>query len=215
MTIERLIKSKPLAGSNKIAITLTACAALSMAAVSLPDASAAPSIHVGRPYEWTLQIQTEKLPAQFQYNGSNLKEIVKARMHYYSMEDQEQKVLYEDLWYSKSKSLGMERHHKLEMKKGDAIAIRVLHKNPSASEDEQKAAGKAVMKAIMDANINRNMVATIKVPISSFSEISAEIQNYNFSLAPTGMGETPIASDLNLFLESEPAGLTQSFVHYH
>lgn len=200
---------------NKTVLSLLAAISLSAVMNLSPSADAAPAIHVARPYEWTVQIQTEKLPRQFQYNSSMIKEVVKARMHYYSMDDQDHKTLYEDLWYASAKTLGLERHHKLEVKQGDALAIRVLHKNPAAPEDEQRAAGKAVMKAVLDANINRNMVATIKVPMASFNVIASEIQNYDFAVAPEGMGETPIASDMNLFLESEPAGLTRSFVHYH
>jgi hypothetical protein len=172
---------------------------------------------LSRPYEWTIEIDTQELPRQFQYQGSSLTQVVKAELKYYPMDDQNSKTSYEDLWYSNARSLGLERHHKLEIKQGDAIAIRVLHKSSgSVPVDEQRAAGKAIVKAIVDANINRNMVATIKVPVGSFHTIANEIQNYNFT--PTSSADPPdteVNSDLNLFLESEPSGLTQTFVHYH
>lgn len=171
---------------------------------------------VSRPYEWTVEISTEQVPKQFQYQGSSLTKVVKTQIQYYPIDNTSNKTAYEDLWYSNAKPIGLERHNKLDMKQGDAVAIRVLHKAPgTAPLDEQRSAGKAVMKAIVDSNINKNMVATIKVPMDSFHTIESEIQNYHFSPAPSGGGENPISSDMNLFLESEPAGLTQSFVHYH
>lgn len=198
---------------NRLALVLaTACGiigtSISMSVLAAPQ--------ISKPFEWTIEIKTQELPGQFQYNTSSIKDVVKAQMQYFSKDHEDVKTLYEDLWYARTKSLGMERHHKLEIKQGDAVAIRVLHKEDSPSQDERRAAGKAVMKAVLDANLNKNMVATIKVPTNSFYTISSEIQNYHFSPAPSGGGgETPIDSDMNLFLESEPAGLSQEFVHYH
>lgn len=200
---------------NRKLISLIACSSIALSAAASLNANAAPAVHVARPFEWTIEISTQKLPHQFQYTGSALKEVVKASLNYYSMEDQAHKTPYEDLWYAGMKTLGLERHHKLEITQGDAIAIRVVHKNPGAPTDEQIAAGKAVMKALLDANINRNMVATIKVPQSSFYTIASEIQNYDFSPAPAGGADMPVDSDMNIFLESEPAAYTQSFVHYN
>lgn len=195
---------------NKLLLSLlTVCG---VSAVSMSASNAAPQI--SKPFEWTIEIKTESLPRQFQYNTSGIKDVIKAKMQYYSMDHVDEKTDYEDLWYSHAKTIGMERHHKLEINKGDAVAIRVLHKVDAASTDERRSAGKAVMKAVLDANLNKNMVATIKVPSSSFYEISSELQNYHFSPAPNTGDETPIDSDMNLFLESEPAGLSQSFVHY-
>lgn len=171
--------------------------------------------HVDRPFEWTVQIDTKQLKNQFQYNSSELKELVKAKMTFYKMTDEDNKTDYEDLWYAKAKTLGMERHHKLDITQGDAICIKVKHIGDYTSYDEQRASGKAVMKVVLDAAVNKNMVATIKVPMTSFHTIAQEIENYHFSAAPGGSPETPVDADLTLFLESEPVGLTQSFVHMH
>ncbi len=194
---------------------ITTLGIMSSGAMAL-KAVAAPGLGISKPYEWTIEIKTKPVERQFQYTGSSIKDVVKAELSYYSMDDQDHKTAYEDLWYASSKTLGLERHHKLELKQGDAVAISVKHEKPSPSTDEKRAAGKAVMKAVLDANINKNMVATIKVPYDSFSTISNEILEYHFSPAPSGGGvETEIDSDMNLFIESVPAGLHKSFVHYH
>jgi hypothetical protein len=200
---------------NKRILAFIAATGIIAASASIVKAGASGQ-QVQRPYEWTIQIKTQQLERQFQYNTSDLKEVVKASLQYYPMNNQDAKVDYEDLWYSKARTLGLDRHHKLEIKQGDAVAIRVQHNADSAPIDEQRAAGKAIMKAVVDANRNKNMVATIKVPFASFHTISSEIQNYHFApVSDSGGGEDPINSDMNLFLESEPAGLTQSFAHYH
>ncbi|MBX9689634.1 MAG: hypothetical protein K2X27_23185 [Candidatus Obscuribacterales bacterium] len=170
---------------------------------------------LARPYEWTIEIQSEKLAPQFHYAGSKISEIVKTKIQYYSMTNESAKTAFEDLWYSKGKALGLERHHSLDIKQGDAIAIRVLHKNDSAPEDEQQAAGKAIAKAILAASLNKNMVATVKVPYSSFHRIVSEIEEYNFHPSSDTQADTPISADMNLFIESEPAGLHQALCHYH
>ncbi len=204
---------------NKKALAAFLAVCLFNSGASPNKAMAGPGGSVSRPYEWTIEIDTQDMPNKFQYHGSTLTKVIKTSLKYASQASPDNMIPYEDLWYSNSKTLGLERHGKLDLKQGDAIAIKVVHKgsNPmSPTNEEQRAAGKAVMKAIVDATINKNMVATIKVPTVSFNAISSEIQNYHFSPAPTSGGvETPINSDMNLFMESEPAGLTQSFIHYH
>lgn len=178
-----------------------------------PTANSAENLD--RPFDWTVEIDTKPMKNQFQYTGSELKELIKAKVSFYKMSDEDNKTDYEDLWYAKSKTLGMERHHKLDITQGDAVCIKVKHLGDSTSYDEQRSAAKAVMKMVLDTTINKNMVATIKVPASSFSTISAEIQNYNFVPAGPSSPDNPVDSDLNLFLESEPSGQTQSFNHLH
>lgn len=168
---------------------------------------------VERPFEWTIQIDTSQLKNQFQYNSSELKETIKAKLSFYKISSESEKTPYEDIWYAKAKTLGMERHNKLETTPGDAIAIKVVHSGEYPSYDEQRAAGKAVMKAVLDASLHKNMIATIKVPMTSFHTIVAEIQNYHFYPTSSESADNPIDSDLNLFVESEPAGMTQSLMH--
>lgn len=201
--------------NKKATFLLSAIAACGIFASVIQQSPVRATEHVERPYEWTIEIDTQQLKQQFQYNSSELKELVKAKLFYYKVANEEEKTDYQDLWYAKAKSLGMERHHKLEIDQGDAIAIKVKHLGEYTSYDEQRAAGKAVVKTILDANLNKNMVATIKVPLTSFTTIASELQNYQFSPAPGGGADMPIDSDINLFMESEPVGLTQAFCHYH
>lgn len=170
---------------------------------------------ISRNYQWTIEIDTQQIPRQFQYNGSVLTQVVKAQARYFSSTDPSTQTQYETMWYSNGRSLGMERQNKLQIRQGDTIAIIVVHKSGSAQSDEQRAAAKAIMKMVVDANLNKNMVATIKVPIESFSTIAQEFQNYRFSPMTDNSSEDPTSSDLNLFLESVPAGSSQEFAHLH
>lgn len=198
---------------NRFFIAIATAIGITSSIMAIKATAAGPVL--SHPYEWTVQINTQELQHQFQYNTSSISQVVKASLEYYEMDDQDHKTKYEDLWYSNAKALGMERHHKLELKQGDWVAIKVKHKNGYAPLDEQRAAGKAVMKAVLEIVRNKNMVATIKVPASSFHTISSEIQNYHFSPVSESGSETPIESDMNLFLESEPEGSRQAFVHYN
>lgn len=188
---------------------------LSITFSSAASVKAANGPQLSRPFEWTIQITTQELPGQFQYAGSLLNRVFKAGMEYYPVANENDRTAYEDVWYGGNNTLGLERHHKLEIRQGDAVAIRVVHKNPSASSEEQHAAGKSIMKALLDSSRNKNMVAIIRVPYQSFYSISSEIQNYHFSPAASSGAGNPVNSDMNLFLQSEPAGLSQNFAHYH
>jgi hypothetical protein len=198
---------------NRIALALAAALSIISSAAYSPEASAVPPI--ARTYDWTIEIDTQELPRQFQYTGSALTQVVKAEVLYYSGNDQSHATKYETLWYSNGHTLGLERQNKLQIRQGDAIAIDVVHKSSSAQLDEQRAAARAIMKALIDANINKNMVATIKVPLGSFSGISQEIQNYRFTPVSDSSSEDPTASNFNIYMESKPAGVFQQFAHLH
>ncbi len=199
---------------NKLRARLTLLAAGSLVCLSLVAPPVVHAVKISRPYEWTVSIDTKELPKQFEYQGSHIKPVVKCKMAYFKMTDEDEKVAYEDLWYSKARVLGLERHAKLDMTKGDAICIRVKHKTGSPTEDERKSAANAVMRTVVDVNLHKNMVATIKVPFDSFETISSEIQGYGF-IALMESADTPVNSDMGLFLESEPEGQTRMLYHLH
>ena len=205
---------------NKHTSAIAIAAAIMVSTLGAASKASAQN-QINHPYAWTIEIDTQEVPLQFQYSGSALTQVVKTQLQFYSNSNPPPTptsatlTLYESLWFSNGKSLGLERQNKLQIRQGDSIAILVVHKNGSAQPDEQIAAAKAIMKAVVDANLNKNMVATIKVPMASFSTISQQIQNYHFAPIVASSSEDPTQSDLNLFLESVPPGMTQGLAHVH
>lgn len=195
---------------NRLAGMSYALAALTSVSM-LVATQAAPML--SRPHDWTIEIKTKEMPLHFQYQGSTLKQLVKAELKFYSATEEENKTTYEYLWFANDKALGLERKSKLNIKEGDAIAIRVLHADDSPNQEEKRAAGKAIMRAFLDAQINHNMVATVKVPVASFDAILSEIQEYNFHPASEAPDEE-VHADISLFVESEPEGQRQTLYHF-
>ena len=196
---------------NKLATMFYALAAI--ASMSMPSAhAAAPGLN--QPHDWTIEIRTKEMPLHFEYQGSTLRPLVKADLKFWKMSDEDNKKAYQYLWYANGKTLGLERKGKLTITEGDAIGIKVVHDDNSPVEEERRAAGKAIMRAVLDAQINHNMIAAVKVPIGSFNSIIAEIQNYNFHPASESPNEE-LHSDMNLFIESEPEGLKQTLYHFN
>ncbi len=209
---------------NKFALACATVFSITLASGLSPDniapkAQAAAPGPISHTFNWTIEIDTQEMPRQFQYRGSTLKQVVKTQLQFYSQNNQNAKTAYEDIWYSNGRSLGMERHGSLAIKQGDAIAITVVHTvKTNVPLDEQQAAGKAAMKAFVDANLNQNMVATIKVPAASFQTISSVLQGYNFTPVTYNAGdpETAVNSDMNIFLEAyDPVGQVQTLAHLH
>lgn len=189
---------------------------LSMAAslLALAAVKAAPGAIVSRPYDWTVEITTKQLTHEFRYHNSQLNPVIKADLVYFDNDHEDHKVKYESLWYAHDKALGLERLHDFAVSQGEAIAIRVKHSD-GAGVEEQKASARAVMRAVLDANLNRNMVAVVKVPHGAFDTISSTIQEYDLQPTPENAGEEGLDVDLTVFLESEPAGQTVSLSHFH
>lgn len=196
---------------NKVATSLLVLTTIASASI-MAAIGAAPGLN--QPYDWTMEINTQDMPLHFEFQGSTLKPLVKAEVKFYNVDDEEHKTLYEYLWFAHDKALGLERKSKLNIKEGDAIAIRVHHKDDSPVLEEKRAAGKAIMRAFLDAQINHNMVATVKVPATSFDTIISEIEEYNFHPASEAPNEE-INSDMSLFVESEPEGQKQTLYHFN
>ncbi len=172
---------------------------------------AAPGLN--QPHDWTMELKTRQMPLQFEYQGSTLKPVVKTELKFYHVGQEENKTLYEYLWYANEKTLGLERKAKLTIAPGENVAIIVSHESESPPESEVVAAAKAVMNAVLDIEVNQSMVATIKVPTSSFNTICSEIEQYNFHPGSSNPNEE-VNSDLCLFVESE-AGEKKSLYHYN
>ena len=166
---------------------------------------------VDLPYDWVFQVETKPLPKQFEYQGSPLKPIEKIDIKYHPAKEADNKTTYEYLWYHDGKPLGLERTKKFDLPQGDSIAIQVKHKNGSSTTGEEKAAANAILRVTLDAYLNKNAVALVKLPADSFYDISGHLQSQGLQVAPDMAAEgTPLQSSLTLFLVSEPDGIKQT-----
>ncbi len=165
---------------------------------------------ITRPFDWVVEIETKELAKQFEYTGSHLKPIVKTHIVFYATVDEADKKSYEDIWYHNGKPCGLERLGNLTIRPGDGIAIKIKHKTDSPTEGEYKAAANAILRIILDANLNHNSVAIVTLPDGSYSPIISELRNQNAVDAPPHDADHPLESVVNIFLQSGTDGPTQT-----
>lgn len=182
------------------ALTSTLCGAVNLPALS-EDALF---------YDWTVNIQTQHLDRQFQYEGSTLKDkIDRLDVDIYYRDDKSTSTAYESLWYFEGKPLGLELFNKFFVKPGQGVCVSVTHRSNTPSAEEMNAAANAIMRIWVDSQLNQNAVIMVRVPQRSFSSIVSSLQRQ-------GMVETPNVSPdqlknipKRLYVESEPRGLEQ------
>lgn len=163
---------------------------------------------VSYPYDWTIEIKSKPLVRQFQFSGSQLKQVEKLDIQYHPAKDSETKTQYEYLWYSQGKALGLEKKRKFDLPEGEGVAIRVTH-GAAPTEGEKKACAGGVLRVALDAFLNKNPVVQVRLPHSSFYEIANRLEELGMQVAPDSPDDFSggYSSNLTLYLYSEPEGL--------
>lgn len=188
----------------KAMFTTLVVSALAPLAVIATDA-------IDKPYDWTVEIKTEKMERQFEYEGSTLKPISKANIRYYPMHDEDNKVDYEEVWFHNGKALGLARKHKFELLEGEGVAIKVLHKTDSPEPEEIKAAADAISLIYLDSYLHRNPVVTVIVKNPVFQDISNALQDQQWQILPDNTTDTALDAQVILYLQNEDASSKQTF----
>lgn len=207
---------------NRIKDALNTVLALAIMAtfVALAHPPRADAGIVDLPYQWILHLETKALVKQFEYQGSALRPVDKVEITYSPAKDDADKKLYEYLWYHDGKPLGLERKKQFGtpqgcLPQGDGIAIRVQHQKDASTRGEEKAAANAILRIALDAYLNKDAVALVKLPAASFHSISGFLQDQGMLIAPDlggGGGDgfgVPLKSSLTLPLVSEPEGMKE------
>lgn len=157
-------------------------------------------------YDWTMCIQTQRLERQFEYDRSNLRDVDRLDVDFYTKDEEEKAVEYESLWYHKGRPIGLERFNPLLIPRGQNICIRVTHKTDSPTNEETQAAGNMILRVMLDAQLNQSAIQTVKVPQRSFWTIINYLHSKGCVTAPQNQqGNVKIL----LHIESEPKGQTE------
>lgn len=159
--------------------------------------------HLDRPYDWTIEVQTQQLARRFDYPGSTLTSIVKAVIRYYPTADEGNRTDYESIWYNDGKALGLERLHGMGITQGEGVSLRIVPKTGHSSQQECKAAADLILRLTLDAYVNRNAMVTVRLADESFDRIIEEMLRNPHITRPTGGAEDPADAALSLFLQSE------------
>lgn len=164
---------------------------------------------IDKPYDWTVEVKTEKLERHFEYEGSTLKPVCRADIDYYPMTDEDHKTDYEEIWFHNGKALGLERKHKFDLTEGEGVAIKVTHKTDSPDAEEIKAAADAISLVYLDSYLNRNPVVTVIVKGPVFHDISNALLEQQWQILPE-VTDTAIDAQVILYLQSEDGSVKET-----
>jgi hypothetical protein len=152
---------------------------------------------------WIISITTKKLNS---YNDPQLKlkPVVRARIGYGSIK-QEQATAYEDLWYGTDEPalcLGARRYNAFTVPARDYVAIRVLGEE-SPSVTQTNAATDAIVRSLLDAQLNDDWIEVVIVPDGLFKSIKDNLHYYNIRACGDSESAVDSGSSFDFVLRSE------------
>lgn len=162
--------------------------------------------------DWVLKVETEELPRQFRYQGSNLEKVAKVNVSYFHENDPKAIKPYERVYYHNGKPIGLERLGQLGLTPTQSVVIKVSHKAGSGSEEE-KATANILWRLGLDVSHNHNALISTVLPLSSFDGIARELEAIGFRSSKVENEQANNAKSL-LALESEPAGRSKKLFYY-
>jgi len=182
----------------------------------------AQAVKIQQAPDWVITIETEQQKDYLQYNRSHMKDIVKATVTYMKgdAKDTDKPTAYEDLWYSQSKCIGMNRRKSLQPgdkngpSSGQEINIRVRHKKSPASNFENWASAEAVLRVMLDTKINGNVLNQVLVPADSFDSVVQGFGLQKFYAVPEAGPDQPSSTvGPAIHVSSEPEGRDEDLVY--
>lgn len=151
---------------------------------------------IGGNYNNMILIETEEVKNEFEYNGSIIGPVIKAKvMHLRPNEDGSQPVVYETLWFHGWQTLGCRRASELKLANGQT-AIQLKHKSGYGSLLEGDASAKAILRVFVDLYAQKHAVTTIILPDDSMGYILNQMPRAGFNPGPKSKPDVPIYSSI-------------------
>jgi hypothetical protein len=162
---------------------------------------------------WTILISTEKLKS---YNDVQLtlKPVVKAKVAYRSLKD-DRSTAYEDLWYGTEEQglcLGAKRYHALAIPSRDYVTIR-LQGGEDLSATQVNAATDAIVRIILDAQLNDDWIESVIVPDALFKTIKEQLHFYKIRAFGDTEDGTQMGPSFDFVLRSDSGRALVSMVY--
>jgi len=176
--------------------------------------------------DWLVTINTKVIEQCLNYPESKLSPLVRASVHFeqgvletsdvdkeLAKHGAEQDIaipetLYEYLYSSHLRTVGMRRFKQLVIKPGTVGTIKVTTSNSSYKHEEVNAAVNATVRMYLDLYLNKMPLRSIVVPKDSFDLFIGEMQRHgfrNFTVVP-GQFTQNVAT---LSIRTEPASRQQ------
>lgn len=177
--------------------------------------------------DWVVTISTKVVEQCLNYPNSQLTPLVRSSIYFEqnvletSDIDREMEkrgaepdkpipqTLYEYLYSSHFRTVGMRRFKQMEIKPGTTGIIKVAVSNSSARQEEISAAASATVRIYLDLYLNKMPLRSIVVQKDVFDSFIQELQRHGFrshTRIPGQMTQTTAT----LSIRSDPAGRQQS-----
>jgi hypothetical protein len=148
--------------------------------------------------KWTAEIETEEVNDHFVYRNSSLRNLIKAKVHYFPTADESKKTEYEEFWIKDGKGLGLQRFKKIDIPANDDVLIKVKLQSDVSTAQQQSAAD-AILRLLLELYQNDNILTRIIVPQAALGGISSKIQDHHFTCYKPEGSQAALA----VFLQTE------------
>lgn len=174
--------------------------------------------------DWTISISTKHVEKCLDYPDSKLKPLIRARVQFeqgvpklspeenvlaeagYITEKQVPDTVYEDIFYSQTRALGLHRYNELGIRPGTPGVIKITSIGEGHLRDEEAfAAANATARVFLDAALKKSALRSIFVPRDNFDLFTQGLQRYGFRPVTASM-EAPISVSFMVSVQSQPAG---------
>lgn len=152
---------------------------------------------IGGSQRYIILIETEQVHNEFEYKNSIIGPVIKTKISCLKPKEEDfEPVHYENLWLHGWQMLGCRRMNKLEISRGQPLAIEVKHKSGFGSLEEGEAAAKAILRVFVDLYARKHAVSTIIVPDESFGYILNQMPRAGFNPGPEAQPDVPVYSPI-------------------
>jgi len=145
--------------------------------------------------QWIVGIETRPSPNFFRYKGAKLSPVNVAKVTVCRAKPDATPKTYEMFWGAKGKTVALERCGKLVVPRGDCVEFKITHQTDQAQYAETQLAVDALLRVVLDLQLNSSPVFCVQVPSDSYQDVLAALQEHNF-LVKSNAPETPLQTSL-------------------
>jgi len=176
-----------------------------------------------RAADWTVTINTKVIEHCLDYPDSKLQPLIKASVNFEQslLADNEQEkelykhgaqpdvaippTLYEDIYSSHFRTIGLKRYKQLMVKPGTPGTIKITTSNSALKTEEANAAASSTIRVFLDLLLSNVALRTVQVPREIFDLFVQELQKHGFQIFHPNP-ETTVNATVVISIRSEPAG---------
>lgn len=134
-------------------------------------------------YDDVIELNCEERPDYMNYAESKLVSIVQIEVDCHCDTKHNQSApakKYENLYYTKSRPIGCKHFTAFPIKEHDQVAIFVRSSSGTLSRAEIAACANALVRLCLETSLNKNQVATTRIPNAAMSDLILELEKQHF-----------------------------------